>query len=65
MHHLVRTLPATFAASYPGDTEQAVAALTGPAERWPGAAVIWVEVDGAGTRLLRGVPRRLAAYCPG
>ncbi len=58
MHELVRTLPATFEAAYPGDTERAVAALTGPDERWPGAAIAWVTVDGAATHLLAGVPKR-------
>lgn len=57
MHELVRTLPATFEAAYPGDTEQAVAALTGADESWPGAAIAWVTVDGAATRLLTGVPK--------
>lgn len=60
MHALVRSLPATFAAAYPGSTEQAVRALTGPTERWPGAAIVWVAVDGKRTRLLQGVPRQLA-----
>lgn len=59
MHELVRSLPATFAAAYPGSTEQAVRALTGPTERWPGAAIVWVSVDGKDTRLLHGVPREV------
>ena len=57
MHELVRTLPATFAAAYPGDPSRAVAALTGPDERWPGAATVWVAIDGMSTHLLEGVPR--------
>ena len=60
MHELVRMLPAVFAAAYPGDTKQAVAALTGPDERWPGSAIVWVKVDGATTRLLRTAPRQVA-----
>jgi hypothetical protein len=59
MHDLVRTAPHTFAAAYPGDTEQAVAALTGPGGRWPEAAIGWVSVDGKDTRLLTGPPRAL------
>lgn len=60
MHDLVNSLPATFAAAYPGDTEEAVAALTGSTTRWPGAAVVWVAIDGKNTHLLRGVPRQVA-----
>lgn len=59
MHDLVRALPTTFATAYPADTERAVAALTGPHERWPGAAIVWVRVDGSRTRLLRGIPPAL------
>jgi transcriptional regulator with XRE-family HTH domain len=61
MHELVMSLPATFAAAYPGDTEEAVAALTGSTTPWPGAAIVWVAIDGKNTRLLRGVPRLVAA----
>ena len=59
MHELVKAVPRTFAAAYPADTELAVAALTGPGARWPGAAVAWVAVDGKDTRLLAGPPRAL------
>lgn len=59
MHELVSAVPRTFAAVYPGDTEQAVAALTGPGGRWPDAAVAWVVIDGKDTRLLAGSPRAL------
>ena len=59
MHALVEAVPRTFATAYPGDTEQAVAALTGPDGRWPGAAVAWVVIDGKNTRLLAGPPRAL------
>ena len=64
MHELVNSLPATFAAAYPGDTRDAVAALTGPTVPWPGAAVVWVVVDGKDTRLLQGVPRQIAGRRP-
>lgn len=59
MHELARAVPRTFASAYPGATERAVAALTGPDERWPGAAVTWVAIDGKNTRLLAGPPRAL------
>ncbi len=59
MHALVKAVPRTFAAAYPDDTERAVAALTGPDGRWPGAAVAWVTIDGKDTRLLAGPPRAL------
>jgi transcriptional regulator with XRE-family HTH domain len=59
LHDLVRAVPRAFAAAYPGGTEQAVAALTGPAGRWPSAAVAWVVIDGTDTRLLAGSPRAI------
>jgi transcriptional regulator with XRE-family HTH domain len=59
MHDLIRAATRTFATAYPGDTEQAAAALTGPGGRWPGAAVAWVTIDGKDTRLLAGSPRAL------
>ncbi len=58
-HALVRDAPNVFRAAYPGDTRMAVAALTGKTERWPGAAIVWVEIDGKSSRLLQGEPRRL------
>ena len=58
MHALVSAAPHTFAAAYPGDTEQAVAALTGPVGRWPGAVLAWVAIDGKDTRLLAGLAAR-------
>jgi len=59
MHELVSTLPDTFRAAYPADTEAAVAALTAGREPWPGASMIWADIDGAGTTILRGLPRAL------
>ncbi len=56
-HRLVALLPATFRAAYPGSTEAAVAALRQGDRSWPGAAILWVSVDGAGTRLMDSVPR--------
>lgn len=59
MHDLVRTLPQTFRSAYPAASGEAVAALTAKGIRWPGAAIVWVAVDGSATRLLNGVPRAL------
>lgn len=56
---LVRTLPTTFAAAYPSRGRDAFDALTGGGP-WPGPAVLWVNVDGARTRVLPGLPRGLA-----
>lgn len=56
-HRLVSSLPATFRAAYPDSTEAAVAALRQGNRPWPGAAILWVNVDGAETRLMGSVPR--------
>jgi hypothetical protein len=59
MHDLVRTLPETFAVAYPADPRQAVAALREPDVPWPGAAMLWVTIDGHDSRLIDGLPRNL------
>lgn len=59
MHDLVRRLPQTFATAYPADPRQAVAALREPGVQWPGAAMLWVTVDGRDSRLIDGLPRNL------
>ena len=56
-HELVAALPGTFRAAYPDATRDAVAALRGDGSPWPGAAIVWVRVDGAETRLLDDAPR--------
>ncbi len=56
-HRLVASFPETFRAAYPDSTEVAVAALRHGDRAWPGAAILWVSVDGAGTRLMDSVPR--------
>ena len=56
-HRLVASFPETFRAAYPHSTEVAVAALRHGALPWPGAAILWVSVDGAETRLMDSVPR--------
>lgn len=59
MHDLVRTLPATFATAYPADPREALAALRESGVPWPGAAMLWVTVDGRDSRLIDGLPRNL------
>jgi transcriptional regulator with XRE-family HTH domain len=59
-HDLVNNLPATFAAAYPGDTRQAVAALHDRTTPFPDGAIVWVHVEGTRTRLLDGPPRGIA-----
>jgi transcriptional regulator with XRE-family HTH domain len=54
---LARTFPTMLSAAYPARTEDAVAALTQPGEPWPGAAVLWAQVDAQGARILPGPPR--------
>lgn len=56
-HRLVAALPETFRTAYPDATEAAVAALRQGDRPWPGAAILWVSVDGAETRLMDSVPR--------
>jgi transcriptional regulator with XRE-family HTH domain len=60
MRGLVAAVPRTFAAAYPATTRAAIEALTGGTDPWPGDAVVWVNVDGAATRLLAGPPRGVA-----
>ncbi len=60
MRELARTLPATFATAYPARPEDAVEALTTTGCRWPGNVIVWVQVDGASTRLLTGSPRSIS-----
>ena len=59
MHELVDAAVETFGAAYPARTSDAVDALTGPTTRWPGAAIVWVDVRGRDSRLLEGLPRAL------
>ena len=57
--YLVRTVPQTFRVAYPASPEAAFGALTGSSARWPGAAMLWVEVDGTATRILEHAPHGL------
>jgi hypothetical protein len=59
MHEVVAAAPGTIRAAYPANTAEAVEALTTSATRWPGPALLWVDVRGADTRLLDDVPRAL------
>jgi hypothetical protein len=56
-HRLVSSLPETFRTAYPDSTTVAASALRDGDRPWPGAAILWVHVDGAGTRLMGSVPR--------
>jgi len=60
MHDLVRSVPLTFASAYPAEPGAALEALTGPDARWPGAAILWVRVEGAATRILEHAPSGLS-----
>ncbi len=59
MHDVVRTLPETFATAYPADPREAFAALRESGVPWPGAAMLWVTIDGRDSRLVDGLPRNL------
>ena len=54
-------LPGTFRSAYPADPHDAYAALTSAGVRWPGAAILWVTIDGVDSRLMDGLPRALRA----
>ncbi len=56
-HELLASLPETFRTAYPDSTEVAVAALRTGDRPWPGSAIVWVDVDGAATRVLGSTPR--------
>lgn len=53
---VVRVLPELFRAAYPVPEADAYGALTA-GTRWPGDALLWADVDGARTRILRQAPR--------
>jgi transcriptional regulator with XRE-family HTH domain len=58
-HDLVRQASATLQASYSADTRDAVEALTTAGPRWPGAAIVWVDLRGVRSTVLHGLPRAL------
>jgi transcriptional regulator with XRE-family HTH domain len=51
---------ATLRAAYPARCEDVIAALTMPTAPWPGAGIVWIQVDGPRVRLLPGPPRGVA-----
>ena len=53
---VVGAAAATFAAAYPAPTAGAVASLREGAP-WPGAAIVWMRLNGSETRLLDRPPR--------
>jgi transcriptional regulator with XRE-family HTH domain len=57
LRELAITFEQTLRAAYPARSHDAVAALTGPFGPWPGAAIIWMSVEGGRARLLYGAPR--------
>ena len=58
---LAANLESTFRAAYPADHGAARRALTTPDDPWPGDAIVWMGVDGAGATVLE---RRPAASRP-
>jgi transcriptional regulator with XRE-family HTH domain len=56
---LVRSLPATFRSAYPAASRDAYAALT-TGRSWPGSSILWVDLHGAATTVMRGSPRGVA-----
>jgi len=55
---IVRELPLLFASAYPVPAADAVAALRG-GTRWPGSALVWMQVRGREAHLMDGAPREL------
>jgi len=53
---IARAYEATLSAAFPARSADAVAALAGSAP-WPGAAIVWIVVEGGRGRLLDGPPR--------
>ena len=59
MHDLVRAAPQTFRAAYPADPTRRTRPSRPGDGRWPGAAILWVTIDGTHSRLIAGRPRGL------
>lgn len=55
---IARLYESTLSAAYPARSAAALAALVGEAP-WPGAAVIWVRLEGGRVELIDGVPGRV------
>jgi len=58
LRDLASAYEATLRAAYPARSCDAVVALTGTAP-WPGAAIVWMRVEGSRAELLDGPPRRV------
>lgn len=54
---LVRTAPEVFRAAYPAKAADAFDALAGPTTPFPGAALLWVDINPGRTRVLPTPPR--------
>jgi transcriptional regulator with XRE-family HTH domain len=54
---VVRALPELFRTAYPVKELNAYDALTTSSAEWPGNAILWADVDGPRTRILRHAPR--------
>ena len=54
---LANTFERTLAAAYPARTADAVDALTTATRSWPGAAIVWIRLEGSRAELLHGPPR--------
>ncbi len=57
MRELARTYEQTLRSVYPARAVDAVAALTSSSAAWPGAAIVWMTVDGPRATLLERPPR--------
>jgi len=53
---LVRSAPAVFAAAYPAPAPDAYRSLTQSAGAFPGAALLWMDLEGGRARLLAAPP---------
>jgi hypothetical protein len=54
---VARRYGTTLAAAYPARTEDVIRALCGPLAPWPGAGVVWMQVEGGKASLMRFPPR--------
>lgn len=54
---VARLYESTLAAAYPARSGDALAALRSSTADWPGAAIIWVRLEGGRAELLDGAPR--------
>jgi len=54
---LARRFEQTLAAAFPARATDALAALTSDGRQWPGAAILWVRVEGRTVEILLGPPR--------